>query len=55
MQRDFRRHLIGKPQIGRDGVILCSDEEIAKADVEIDQTGTGLRPGGGDFKLTTQV
>ncbi len=41
--RDFRRHLIGKPYIDRDGVVLWSDEEIAKADVELQQAAKFLR------------
>ncbi|HET9533863.1 MAG TPA: hypothetical protein VFP43_00735 [Mesorhizobium sp.] len=33
-QRDFRRHLIGRPMCTEQGEILWSDSDIAKADIE---------------------
>ena len=41
--RDLRRHLIGKPMVDRDGVVLWSDEEVAKADAEIRRGAVFLR------------
>lgn len=41
--RDFRRHLIGKPHVDRDGVVLWSDKEIADADIELQKAARFLR------------
>jgi twinkle protein len=41
--RDFRRHLIGKPQMDRDGVVMWSDEEVARAHIELQKAAKFLR------------
>lgn len=42
-QRDFRRHLIGKPYCDMQGRLIWSDSEIAKADAELERCAVFLR------------
>lgn len=42
-QRDLRRHFIGKPYCTRDGEVIWTDEDVAKADADIRKSAVFLR------------